>query len=312
MKEKIEVSIIVPVFNTEKFLKECLISILKIDMDNIEIICINDGSTDNSLEILEKFQKSNKEKMKIITQENKGLSLTRNRGIDISKGKYILFLDSDDFVESKNLELFLKEGIKKRCDVYIGNSSDFYSKNIIKQDKLDLKLLKFGTQTGEFYFAERIKRKCMYMGVCRNLYKKDFLLKNNLKFVDKLIYEDTLFTPTVFLVAQRVECSNIYFYFYRRKRENSLTENITKDHIISLLFIINEILKLRKDNSQKYITTLLLNLYIKVLKKGNIKSKKIQRKIIFLPNNSFKDYIRKIYIILKSITLENYEEKYKI
>lgn len=94
--DKIKISIIIPVYNVEKYIEECLISVLNQTMKEIEIICINDGSTDNSLKILNNYKNKN-ENIRIVNQENSGLSNARNVGLSLAKGEYIFFLDSDDF-----------------------------------------------------------------------------------------------------------------------------------------------------------------------------------------------------------------------
>ena len=102
------VSIIVAVYNVEKYLKKCLDSIIKQSYRNIEIICVNDGSTDSSLKICEEYQEQDS-RIIIITQKNQGLSAARNTGIKNSKGEFIAFIDSDDWVDPQFIELLLKE-----------------------------------------------------------------------------------------------------------------------------------------------------------------------------------------------------------
>ena len=94
----VKVSVVIPVYNVEGYLEECLDSVINQTLEDIEIICINDGSTDNSLEILEEYAKKDN-RIKILNQENQGISATRNNGLKICKGKYICFLDSDDYLE---------------------------------------------------------------------------------------------------------------------------------------------------------------------------------------------------------------------
>ena len=91
-------SVIIPVYNVEPYLEQCLDSVINQTYKNLEIICINDGSTDNSLKILEKYQKKDN-RIKLINQKNKGLSEARNAGLDVAKGEYIAFVDSDDYLE---------------------------------------------------------------------------------------------------------------------------------------------------------------------------------------------------------------------
>ena len=116
MKDKI--SIIVPVYNVEKYLSECLDSIINQSYKNIEIILINDGSTDSSLEICQKYQKNDK-RIKLISQANKGLSISRNNGMKIATGKYIMFVDSDDIIHSRMIEVLYKEIKNNKCQMAV-------------------------------------------------------------------------------------------------------------------------------------------------------------------------------------------------
>ena len=102
-KEEISVSVIIPVYNVEKYIEDCLNSVINQDLESIEIICVNDGSTDNSQEILEKYLNKVKN-MKMINQENKGLPDARNTGLKYATGKFVYFLDSDDMLKKNSLK----------------------------------------------------------------------------------------------------------------------------------------------------------------------------------------------------------------
>ena len=110
-----KISIIVPVYNVEKYLKECLDSLINQTLEDIEIICINDGSTDNSLAILEEYQKKDS-RIKVFSQRNQGVSAARNLGIEKATGEYLTFLDSDDRLELNTCEILYKETIAKNSD----------------------------------------------------------------------------------------------------------------------------------------------------------------------------------------------------
>lgn len=296
------ISIIIPIYNTEKYLKECLDSIYNLKMEKIEIILINDGSVDRSLEIIKKYKEKEKIETKIINQKNQGLSASRNTGIKNAKGKYLLFIDSDDFVNTEKLEIFLKEGIKEKADILMGNSLSYYNKNDIIKDYYSEKLLGIGCESGYFYIENRVKEKCWYMGVCRNLYKKEFLLKNNLFFKEKLLYEDNLFSLITFSKAKKVKYSKEYFYYYRQVREGSITNKKTLKHDLHLLYIINELIDYFSDKKENYyINRLIISMYISVLRSSNKKNNKIQKKIIRLKKTYIKEKLRKLYIILRGI-----------
>ena len=134
-QDKIKVSVIVPVYNVEKYLRECLNFLVNQTLKEIEIICINDGSEDSSLEILNEYA-SKDSRFVIINQENSGQSVARNKGLDIAKGEYIGFVDSDDWVDLNFFENLYSEAVK--------NNSDIAAASIRKviYDKLDKSLWK--------------------------------------------------------------------------------------------------------------------------------------------------------------------------
>jgi len=138
----LKLSIIIPVYNVEKYLEKCLNSLCGLKIEN-EIIIINDGTKDSSLEIAEKFKKNHKnENILIISQENQGLSEARNNGMKIAKGEYISFIDSDDFVDTGNYEKFVNEVIKDNVDIGIGR----YKKIIEKIDIGGISLIRAGAK----------------------------------------------------------------------------------------------------------------------------------------------------------------------
>ena len=294
----IEISIIIPVYNVEKYINQCLDSIYKLDLSNKEIILINDGSTDNSLNILKKYKEKYPEKTILISQENRGQSVARNVGIKNSSGEYILFIDSDDFVNSESLENFLKEGLYYKEDILMGNSSNYYENKVVKDFYPD-NLKNLGEKTGLFFLEERIKRKSFYIGPWRNLYKKEFLLKNNLFFIEGIIYEDNLFTSTAFYLAKKVRYSQEYFYFYRQTNLQSTTKKISKRNYLNMLKITEELLKFAETYkvNNKYFNRIIVGMYLIVVKNGKIKNNKLYSKIRKLKLN-FREKLKLVLIKL--------------
>ena len=134
--EKIKISVIVPVFNAEKYLKMCLNSLVSQTLKNIEIICIDDGSTDNSLAILDKF-KSKDDRIKIIKQKNYGVSMARNNGISEAQGEYIGFVDADDWVDKDFFEKLYNAAQKYNADIA---TAGYYTRGkILRSKKLNYK-----------------------------------------------------------------------------------------------------------------------------------------------------------------------------
>lgn len=154
------VSVIVPVYNTEKYVKKCILSILNQTYKNIELIVVNDGSTDKSIEVADNLLRNNLNSI-IINQKNKGLSEARNEGIKVATGKYIFLLDSDDYIDSNVITTMVKKSEKEDLDVVIGKYNVVYKNNIIKpsienlQENIilnNLEALKELFVSGKFHF----------------------------------------------------------------------------------------------------------------------------------------------------------------
>ena len=115
-----KISIVIPVYNAERYLKRCIDSIWNQTYTDWEILAIDDGSSDNSLEILEECKKYIRDKITIISQENRGVARTRNRGIEVSRGDYLMFIDNDDYIDRDYLESYIDVIEREDCDCVIG------------------------------------------------------------------------------------------------------------------------------------------------------------------------------------------------
>lgn len=226
LKEE-KISIIIPVYNAENYIEECIQSILSQTYKNWELILIDDGSTDNSLCICKKYQ--NDLRIKIISKKNGGVSETRNKGIDVATGKYITFIDSDDFVDANYCSLllsFMKEEISM---VVLGLRR--------LQNNGNIKVLPHRLKSGYYSFQE-LQDKIIDDGTmsgftlhspCSILYKKELISRNSLCFDSKIKYnEDGLFNTLYFLSAKMPVYINynITPYIYR---ENNCSATHTID-----------------------------------------------------------------------------------
>ncbi|MBR5599053.1 MAG: glycosyltransferase [Alphaproteobacteria bacterium] len=209
---KIKVSVVVPVYNSEKYVYECLRSLEKQTLKEIEFIIIDDGSTDSSLEIIKKFQKKDG-RFRVYSQENKGVGKTRNRGLKLARGEYIGFVDSDDFV-NENYFFKLYEGAKKYdADVSV----------IEKFIRFDDNRKQINNTFGEDYlpkgveFTEDISYLIGNVGQqWDKIYKKSFLKKYNIYCLErKLHFEDEWFSSLVALNAKRISFVKGAEYYYR-------------------------------------------------------------------------------------------------
>lgn len=267
-----ELSIIVPVYNVEEYVLECLNSIRDLSCD-YEIIIINDGSTDKSIERINEFTNTFNGNIKVISQNNAGLSSARNIGIQNAKGNYIFFLDSDDFIDKNIFELFLRDVINDNVEVgfanyrylkngaIIANKETIYRQQILKKrnDVVD------GLTYGDIVFDKF--HNFINVEACFLLVKRRVLIDNNISFKTGIYHEDTLFTITCLSYAHRVRYYEYPFYIYRM-RDNSIMR--TPDvKIINKKFydkgvIARELFELKKKKNirKTFLDTLIVDLLI--------------------------------------------------
>lgn len=250
------ITIIVPVYNLEK----CLNSIINQTYKNLEIICIDDGSPDNSIEILNTFTKKDN-RIKIIRQENQGLSGARNTGIKNATGKYIMFIDSDDWIEPDMVELMVVKMQKDDLDLVVcGNYNHFY--NRIKKEELN-KLVNKKMTDGLDYFKQNYKIGYRFGNCWNKIYKLDIIKEKKIIFPIGKLYEDLLFVFKYLIEVKKIGIEEKALYHYIILRENSITGKLDKK-------VLSDVLELSKE----------LEIFL-------IKNKKND----FLNSNEFKEYM---------------------
>ncbi len=202
-----KVSIIIPVYNVEQYLKRCIDSVVNQTLKDIEIVLVNDGSTDGSLDICEQYAK-NDSRIKIITRKNGGLSAARNTGLDNATSEYIGFIDSDDWVDTNYFEKLYNAAIENDCDIAFGD--------IVRKGEKKHKI-RLNIQNIEV--AESIQDKLKLShgiknpGVWNKIYKKN--LFDNLRFEEGIYYEDGEFTIKVLDKCNKiVSVPNTYYYYF--------------------------------------------------------------------------------------------------
>lgn len=212
-------SIIVPVYNAEKYLKACLKSIREQTYTDFEVILVDDGSPDNCPEICDEFRE-HEPRCRVIHQENRGLSGARNAGLKIARGKYIYFFDSDDIIANDLLENLYKAFNERKVDV-VG-----FDATVVEPKKKYS--LSTGKYTGQTEAGAKIAKKRIPLStVPLYCYRAAFLINQNLAFMEKIYYEDVLFTAQVFLKDPQVYYLGKSFYLYN-KREGSITTSHVK------------------------------------------------------------------------------------
>lgn len=217
----ISISVIVPVYNTEKYLEDCLISLVEQTIPFYEIILVNDGSSDNSCEICEKYSEQYNNIL-LINQKNQGLSMARNNGMKVARGQYITFVDSDDFVSGKMNEFLINKLSFEPLDVL------FYSADIKNEVDRDLntnfyirnKALCGQIMSGIAFFCLCYPKNYMVSACCA-VYRNAFLKENDIYFPIGIYYEDNPFFVNTVLHADKVICVSEKLYI-RRYRENSI------------------------------------------------------------------------------------------
>jgi CDP-glycerol glycerophosphotransferase len=233
-------SIIVPVYNVEKWLEECLQSIYQITDLIYEVIIINDGSTDSSYLILDKYSQKYPTITTIKTIKNGGLSNARNVGFQIASGKYISFVDSDDIVEPINYTSIFNKAISLDSDVAVANSTVFYGEKWQHTQKSNILRKYEETVNGKEFLIDYLNDKNQSLVVWNKFYKRDFLSSNKIKFIEGILHEDIPFTFSVFLHAKKVYVNDNSIYYYR-KREDSIMHSINKRNAEHLLSIVREV-----------------------------------------------------------------------
>ena len=232
------VSVIVPVYNVEAYMLDCLNSVFAQDYPTIEVIAVNDGSTDSSLKILNEFA-LHESRLKIITQENKGLSGARNTGLDYASGEIIVFVDSDDTIASSLVSRCLKCFKTSNIDMVSFNHGVFFDNTPVLKPLI--KQVEDGVLLAHDYFKKvQQLQSNTWIPSWSYGYKSSFLKNNNIRFCEGIIHEDVLFTPTVLTYANTIQVLPDVLYNYR-KREGSITANNanTKKSLKDHLFIIN-------------------------------------------------------------------------
>ena len=213
-----KLSIIVPCYNVERYLRQCLDSVINQTLKDIEIICVNDGSTDTTLQILEEYAEHD-DRIKIISQENQGQSVARNKGLDIAIGEFIAFIDSDDaFVDNNALEVILKNFTEEIDFVNFGIflNTEPNVKTKIKDKDLNPKL------SGKIKICENIMCKTPVY-VWNKIFRKSVIDKYSLRFPVGLLFEDCVFTYSYLAVSNYGYYLTERFYSYLIRKDSTMT-----------------------------------------------------------------------------------------
>lgn len=225
-----KISVVVPVYNVEKYLKECIDSIINQTLEDIEIICVNDGSTDSSLEILNNYAKKDS-RIIVINKSNSGYGHTMNMGLNAATGEYVGIIESDDFADKNMFEDLYKLAKEYDADIVKGDWYNYWSKNKFarKNNRISsAKTLKL-TNSKQDKSLLRINP-----SVWSAIYKKEFLNKYNIRFLETpgASYQDLAFSFKIFALAERVILTDKAYLYYRQDNMNSSVKSKTKVYCV--------------------------------------------------------------------------------
>jgi len=223
-------SLVIPVYNVEEYLESCIDSVLSQNDKDLEIICVNDGSTDSSRDILRRYEKK-VYNMRIIDQENKGLSGARNEGILNAKGKWVMFLDSDDKLEDdfvKALIPFLRSN--NDCDLVEYEYKTIYPNGAIRRNCNFFKV-KTLNMSGTEVFNNKIKTNTFYFSAWNKVLKKDFLINNEIFFREGVLYEDIEFSTKAINIAENIKFLNEVGTIYYKRNSGTITTTKSKRNL---------------------------------------------------------------------------------
>ena len=224
-----KVSVIIPVYNTEKYLSQCLDSVINQSLEDIEIICVNDGSTDRSLEILQQYELSD-ERVSVYSQPNSYAGIARNTGMKHASGEYLFFLDSDDYITSDALEKMYCQAEADLADICVCGGKNYFDdtgKEMLYDGLLDMKLvpseIPFNIDTWPKYILNFTN-----IGVWNKLYKREFIIQKDLQFPKLKRGEDVSFVIISLCLAERITVVNDFLVVYRAFRTDGLVSTIDK------------------------------------------------------------------------------------
>lgn len=300
-KNKVKISVIVPIYNAEKTLRKCINSILSQTYTNFELILVNDGSTDNSLSLCENYQIKDS-RIIVINKENEGSIATRRRGIERAKGEYITFVDADDWIDINTLKLISDEIIKNNSDVIVfnmnrvigrfglikrvGDKTYFTKKHIFEGDEIKKELASAYLHGHPFP-----------ANLCGKVYKNKYL-KESGKYLSRIVFlgDDLYYNMEIFLKVNKVSIINEALYYYRFGGNTSrymeyLFKDMTNGYMIQKE-IIEEYYQDTKEQRYNGISIMLLNTFITFLQNiflSKLKENEIKTKI--------KEYVNDAQII---------------
>ncbi len=228
----VKVSVIVPAYNVENYIEACFDSIVNQTLKEIEIIIINDGSTDGTKEKIEKYQKQYPNTIKVITKENEGQGKARNIGIDTACGEFVTFVDADDTIEPEMLKNMYRQATKEQADMIL---CDYYE--IIQGKKVRKKAIPQVTKDLKKDYVVSVA------GPCNKLIRTSILKENNLRFLETGIYEDIAMIPLIGLYANKVIYLSEPYYNYYIRQGSTMRQKEFNNKLLSIYTVMETLTK---------------------------------------------------------------------
>lgn len=261
MNENPLISVIVPIYNVERYIDKCIGSIVNQKYKNLEIILVDDGSTDNCPKLCDEWAKRDS-RIVVIHKENGGLSDARNAGMDIMSGKYVSFVDGDDYVNERYIEVLYNNLVKYGADVsqVSFNKEEVYSENEIRVEALDASVA-----CKNFYIS---KMPQMMINACAKLFKTEFI--GNKRFPKDRNYEDLFLVPRIVYYSQKIVISNEGLYCYVNRQDSITRISFNAKKMIDILWVMNENILYFKNNKALDMAIVLYFHRKKLISKLNI------------------------------------------
>lgn len=247
-----KVSVIIPAYNVEAYIAQCLDCALSNTLRELDIICVDDGSTDSTPDILKKYAEKDS-RITVLTKKNGGAASSRNYALPHAKGKYIHFLDSDDIIHPRTYEYLYSEAEKNNLDMLYFTSEAYYNDDEIRKsfsfnERIPVKNGVYsGVMSGRDMYITAVKNRTFSSCTCYQFIKREFLEKNRISFKEGIVYEDNLFNIQAMLLADRAAYSNIILYYHRIRNGSVVTSTKTAHRLYSLCTVLKEFEKFAQE-----------------------------------------------------------------
>lgn len=256
-KKEYGISVIMPCYNTEQYVEETLKSVLKQSFKDYEIICLNDGSTDGTLEILNRYQKSYPN-IRVISSENHGVAYQRNTGVQCAQGKYIYYMDSDDLLRENCLQTLYQYAETDNLDIVYFEADSFYETKEIEEVFPQFLTLYHrhkdydGVYDGRNLYIQMENAGDIKMSVGLQFTRRQFLIENNIKFGIERYFEDNLYTVQVMIKASKARCVRDNLYLRRVRANSTMTTSENKMRFESYLEVVTGLMQILEETKQDF------------------------------------------------------------